>query len=85
MEAASETYELKIVNFKHGQTKEFLQLIKNFKRAVDGTGTATTAGKINYLLTLLRGESLLEFDKLSSQNAGTNVAHLKFIQEGLLG
>ena len=75
---------MNIVTFKHGQPEEFLQLIKNFKIAVDGTGTTTAAGKIHYLLTLLRRESLREFDKLSSQNAGTNVAHLKFIQEGLL-
>ena len=51
----SETYELKIVTFENGQPEEFLQLMKNFKRAVDGTETTTTAGKINYLRTMLRG------------------------------
>ena len=81
----SETYELKIVTFEHGQPEEFLQLMKNFKRAVDGTGNTTAAGKINYLHTLLNGGSLRAFDELASPNAGTKNAHLKFIQEGLLG
>ena len=55
--------------------------MKNFKRAVDGTRTTTAAGNIYYLHTLLLGESLLEFDKLARQNAGTKNIHLKFIQE----
>ena len=55
--------------------------MKNFKIVVDGTGTKTAAGKINYLHTLLRGEALREFDELASQNAGTNNTYLKFIQE----
>ena len=84
MDAASETKKLKIVTFKHGQPEDLLQLMKNFKRAFDGTDTKTAAGKINYLCTLLRGEALQEFDKLSSKNAGTKRTHLKFIQEGLL-
>ena len=59
---------MKIVIFEHGQLEEFLQLMKNFKRAVDRTGTTVTAGKINYLRTLLRGEALRKFDALASQN-----------------
>ena len=43
------------------------------------------AEKINDLYTILHGVALREFYKLASQNAGTNNAHLKFIQEGLLG
>ena len=77
---ASEMYKLKIVTFDHGQLEEFLQLMKNFKRVVDGTGTATVAGNINYPLTILHWESLQDFDKLASQNLGTNNTHLKLIQ-----
>ena len=58
--------------------------MKNLKRAVDGTGNTMAAGKINDLRTLLRGESLREFDKPASHNAGTKYPHLKFIQEGLI-
>ena len=59
--------------------------MKKCKRAVDGTGTTTATSKTIYLLTIPRGEALREFDKLSSQNTGTNSTHLKFIQEGLIG
>ena len=51
-DVASETYELKIVTFEHGQPEEFLPLMKNFNRVVVGTGTTTAVRKINYLLTL---------------------------------
>ena len=46
-DAASETYKLKIVTFKHYLPEELLQLMKNFKRAVNGMGTTTVEGKIN--------------------------------------
>ena len=46
-DANSETYELKIVTFEHGQPEEFLALVKNFKKLVEGTGTTTAAGNIN--------------------------------------
>ena len=80
-DADSEMYELKIVTFEHGQPEEFLQLMKNFKRAIDGKGATTATWKIN----ILRGEVLQEFDELASQNTGSKNSHLKFIQEVLLG
>ena len=84
-DADSEACELKIVTFEIGQPEEFLHLMNNFKRSVDRTGTTTAVGKINYVHTLLRGEALRYFDKLASQNAGTNSSRLNFVQEGLLG
>ena len=81
---ASETYKLKIFTFKHGQTEELLQLMKNVKRSVDDTGTTTRVGKINYPRTMLHGEAIRDFDELSCQDAGTKNTHLKFIQESLL-
>ena len=71
--------------FEHDQPEELLAIMKNFKRAVDGTETTPEALNINYLPTLLRGEAIQEFDKLEIQNTGTNNAHLNLIQEGLLG
>ena len=59
---ASEFYKLKIVTFDHGQPEECLQLMKNFKRAADGTGNTTVAGKTNELRALLCREALLESD-----------------------
>ena len=76
--ANSYMYELKIVTIEHIQPEEFLA------HTIDRTGATTASGKMNYLSTVLRGEALLEFDELASQNAGTNHTHLKFIQEGLL-
>ena len=46
--AESETYELKIAAFEHGQPEEVLALMKNLGTAVDRTGTASAAGNINY-------------------------------------
>ena len=59
--------------------------MKNFNRAVYGTWTTSAASKNNYLRTILRGEALQYFDKISSQNARTDNTHMKFTQEGLLG
>ena len=43
------------------------------------------AGRINYLSTMLRGKDLKDFDEVEIQSSGTTSAHLKLIQEGLLG
>ena len=51
---------------------------------IDGTGTTTLSGRINYLRTMLRGQSLKEFDKLHSQYGGATKKYLNLIQEGLL-
>ena len=63
-DANSETYDIKIATFENSQPEELLALMKNLKSAVDGTGTTLASGRINYLRTLLHGESLLEFDGL---------------------
>ena len=57
-DADSETYKLKIVLFENRQPEEFLALMKNFKSAIDRTGNTSAAGKINYIRTLLCGESI---------------------------
>ena len=80
----SENYVLKIPMFENGKPEEFLKMMKNFETALNGTGTTSTAGKINYLRNLLRGESLQEFDYLTSQATSTTNAHLTLTKEGLL-
>ena len=55
MAATSKTYELKVPTFENGKPEEFLKRMKKFNTAIGKTGTTTTAGKINYLLTLLGG------------------------------
>ena len=76
---------MKISTFKNGKPEEFLVLTNNFKSEIDGTGTTSAPGRINYLLTMLHGESLQEFDELASQINGTTNANLNFIKERILG
>ena len=83
--ATSKTYELKFPMFKNGKPEEFLQMMKYFNTATDGTGTTPTKRKTQFLLTMLRGEALREFDVLSSQVGSTTNGHIKFIKEFLLG
>ena len=83
--AVAETYKLKMATFKNIQPEEFLTLMRNFNIVINGMGNITVASRINDLRTILCGEALRDFDKLSSQNNGTVNAHLKHIQEGLLG
>ena len=83
--AMSETYNINMYTFKYVQPEEFLTLLKNFIIAIDGTGTTSWPGRINYICTILCGEARIEFNELASQNSGTKNAHLKHITEGLLG
>ena len=59
--------------------------MKNFKTAIDRTGTTSVAGWINYICMMLLGKSLSESYGLSSQNSAMASAHLKHIMEGLIG
>ena len=59
--------------------------MKDFNTATDGTGTTSTNRKIQFLLTMLRGEALREFDALKSKFGSTTNVHIKLIKEGLLG
>ena len=54
----SETYKLKIAIFENGKIEESLNMVKNFKTAINGTGNTSADRKINYLRTLLSGKSL---------------------------
>ena len=64
--ATSKTYKLKFPTFKNIKPEEFLQITKDFKIKIDGTGTTPTNGKINFLYTMLCAESLIQFDVLAS-------------------
>ena len=47
------------------QPEEFLALLRNFKIAVEGKGTTTVSGHINYLCMMLRGINLKEFNEIA--------------------
>ena len=72
----SETYNMNMFTFNDGQPEELLALLRKSKIAIDGTGTTTPTGRIKYLPTMLRGKSIMEFDKLSLQGNTAN-NHLK--------
>ena len=59
-------------------------MMKNFKTAIDRTGTTTVTRTIKYIRTLLSGEALREYDELASKVLGKTNDHLNFIKEGLL-
>ena len=82
--AASKTYNVNMNTFDYGQPEEFLSLLRNFKIIIDGNLTTTPYSWINYIRTMLRGQSLREFDELQSQHGGATINHIKLIQEGLL-
>lgn len=62
---ASETCKINKSTFDYGQPEELLVLLRNFQIEIDGTGTTTASGRINYLHTMIRGTSLRELDKLA--------------------
>ena len=53
-----ETYKFMMAVFENGQPEELLGFLKNFRKAIDGTGTTAVAGRINYLRTILCWEAL---------------------------
>ena len=84
MLAASETYELKMVTLDNGQPEECFRMMRNFNIDINEAGNSTVSGRITYVCTMLRSDSLREFDKLAIYNNGTTNSHLKHIQEVLL-
>ena len=55
-------YNTNMSNLNDVQPEEFLALVSNLKIAIDGTGTNMTTGRIIYIRTMLRGQSLSKFD-----------------------
>ena len=56
--STSEKYKLKMVIFESVQPEEILGLLNNIKKYIEGTGTTSVAGRINYLCIILNGEVL---------------------------
>ena len=64
-QATSETYKANMFKFDNVQLEEFLELLRNFIIAIDGTRTTFPSVRINYLHTMLHWASLREFEKLA--------------------
>ena len=81
----SKTYEVKVPTFANGKPEYFLQMMKEFKTATNGTGTTSATGKSHFLRTVLHGKSLIELYVLAGQVSSMTNGHLRLINEGLIG
>ena len=76
-------YEFKMALFDRGKPEEFLLFLRNFNMTLEASGTLAYTAKIQYLSTLVRGESLRQFDRLSTEVGGTTLGNLESIILGL--
>ena len=72
-------YEYKVALFENGEPEEFLLFIREFRKTLRANGVMPEIGRIQYLCTLLCGESLFEFETLSESVGSTTKRHLKQI------
>ena len=64
-------YDFKISLFGNGNPEEFLFFVCNFNMTLTESGTLEEGAKVQYLLTLVSGEALRQFDLLSSDVGST--------------
>ena len=57
---ASDMYELKMALSSNGKLEDFILLQCNYQILPEASGNITSGEKIQYLLTLIRGEALRE-------------------------
>ena len=76
-------YEFKISLFDNGKLESFLFLILNIKMTLEASVMFADNVKLHYLSTLLRGESLCEFDNFCIQIRILVVIHLNQLVLGL--
>ena len=65
--------------FEHGKPEEFLLFILNFNITLAEKGMLDMDGKIQHLLTLVRGEAFRQFDLLSADVENTETLNVDFI------
>ena len=64
-------YDLKMTFFDNGDLEEFLLFIWNFKMTLEVSETLSTGSNIQYLCTLVCGETLRQLDTLSIEVGST--------------
>ena len=57
-----ETCEFKTALFDNSETEDILYFNSNFNMTIEASGTLNSGAEIQYLLMLLLGESLCQFD-----------------------
>ena len=63
----SDLYEFRMYLFGHGYPEESLLFVRNFNMNLADKGTLETYVNIQYLLTLVCGEALHQFDSFSAE------------------
>ena len=69
--------------FWHGDPEEFLFFVRKFNTTIAATETLDMGANIQYLRTLVYGESLRQFDSLSADVKSTEKVNTKYIIKGL--
>ena len=69
-------YEFKMSLFDNDKLEEFLLFVCNFNMTPEASGTMAAGAKIQYLLTLVRGEALHQFDSLSADVESTQTLNV---------
>ena len=68
----SDPYRFRMDLFDNGDPEEFLLFIQYFNMTLEASGTLNYGAKIQYLHTLVRGESLRQFDMLPAEVGRAN-------------
>ena len=63
--STQERYEFKMSLFEHDNPEDFLLFIRNINMTLEETGMLDMGTKIQYLLLLVHGEALRQFELLS--------------------
>ena len=64
--STSDLYEFNMSLFDHVQPEEFLFFVRKFNTTIAATETLDMSANIQYLRTLVYGESLRQFDSFSA-------------------
>ena len=62
----SDPYEFKMALFDNGNPEEFFLSVRNLNMVIEASGTLKAGMNIQYICTLIGGEVLHQFDKLST-------------------
>ena len=69
--------------FDDSNPEEFLLFVRNFNMTLVEIGILETGANIQYLLTLVHGEALFQFDSLYADVESTETLNVEFIIKGL--
>ena len=76
-------YELKTSLFDNGDADKFLLFIRNLNMTIEAPGAFKAGAKIQYLITLVHGEALPQFDALYAEVGSATLENLTSIILGL--